>query len=121
MACFTIPGDLALNSDETDLVFTQGAAAISQQIKVGAQVFRGRWKYDRNVGLRALEAIFVKGPSLPVIRAEFWAFFASIPGVVEVLAVDLRLERSTRTLFVKYSLKCDSGETLAETLGLSFV
>jgi len=120
MSCFNIPGDVALNADETDLVLVQGLTAVQQQIRVGVQVFKGRWKYDRNKGLAEVEQIFAKSPDGRVLRTIFWDFLISVPGVAEVQALDLRLERASRTLFVTFRVLCESGEILEDSLGLPF-
>lgn len=120
MSCFTIPGDVALNATETDLVLVQDLAAIQQQIRVGCQVFKGRWKFDRNKGLAQVEQIFTKGPDLRVIRSIFWEFLISIAGVAEVQALDLRFNKADRILYVDFRVLCESGQVLEDSLGLPF-
>lgn len=119
MTGFAIPGDMALNADESDAVFVQGLTAVSNQIRAGAQVFKGTYHFDRNIGIDYLEEVFEKNPDLRVVRAVFWDFFQSIPGVVEVESVDLRVDKAARTLFVDFSVRTAFG-TLAETLALVF-
>ena len=120
MACFNIPGDLALNDGETDLVFVQGVIAVAQQIRTGLQVFKGTWVYDQNAGTIDPETFFEKGADLRVYRSIIWEFLRSIPGVATVQAIDLRVEAETRTLFVDFRVIVESGEVLEESLGLEF-
>lgn len=120
MACFNVPGDVGLNDDESDLVLVQGVQAIVQQIRVGLQVFRGRWKYDRNAGVPFIEAILVNNPDMRVVRAIFWTYLMSVDGVSSIEALDLRLDRAERILYVDFRLKTEAGEIAEDSVGLSF-
>lgn len=118
MSCFPIAGDMALNADETDCVFIEGLTAVKQQIQTGAQVFRERWQFDRNAGVD-YEDVFVKDPDLRLVRLVFFDFLNSIPGVVDVTSLDLRVETQTRTLFVSFEVSTDFGN-LQDTIALQF-
>lgn len=119
MACFNIRGDMRLNADESDCEFVEGLEAVRQQVIAGAQVFKGQWTYDQNKGLDFLENVFVKNPDLRLVRLTFYEFFLSIPGVVAVTSANLRVDNSTRTLYVSFEVETDFGP-LADTLALAF-
>jgi len=119
MACFQIPGDLALNADETDLILVQNPESILQQIRVGAQIFQGTWTYDRNAGLPYRDVILERNTPLNVIRAVYWDFLSSIHGVVEIQRLDLTKDTETGTLNVEFSVLCDSGEVLTDSIGFA--
>lgn len=118
MSCFNIPGDMALNADESDCVFVEGIEAVRQQIIAGAQVFKGRWQFDQNKGLE-IDDIFEKDRDLRLIRLMFYEFFLSVPGVVAATSADLRVDTATRTLYVSFVVETDFGP-LADTLQLEF-
>jgi hypothetical protein len=118
MTCFAIPGDMALNADESDAVFVEGLTAVLNQIRAGAQVFKGTWHFDRNAGID-YEQVFVKNPDLRVVRILFWDFLRNVPGVTDVESLDLRVDTLSRTLYVTFSVRTDFG-TLQETLALVF-
>ncbi len=109
MSGFDVEGDMTLAEDESDWTFVSGAIAIAQEIKVGAQIMKGSWYFDRNVGIDYLENIFVKSPDLRLVRLEFWNFLASVDGVMNVKAVDLRVDTASRTLFVTFEVETDFG------------
>jgi hypothetical protein len=119
MTCFNIPGDMALNADESDAVFIEGLIAVAQQIETGAQVLSGTWTFDRNAGLN-VENIFVKDPDLRLVRLAFFDFLIGVPGVVAVTSADLRVDNSTRTLYVSFVVQTDFGP-LAKELALQFL
>jgi hypothetical protein len=119
MSCFNIPGDMALNDDETDCKFVEGLEAVRQQIITGAQVFKGRWTYDANKGLDYLELLFEKGADLRLVKLMFYEFFLSVPGVASVGSADLRVDSATRTLYVSFVIETDFGP-LADVLKLNF-
>ncbi len=102
MSCFNIPGDMALNADESDFVFVTDSAAVLQQIKNGVQIFFKSWHYDQTKGLTYQEDILVNNPDLRLIRTIYWAFLASVPGVTSVDQVNLSLDRVARILYVKF-------------------
>lgn len=118
MTCFSIPGDMALNAEESDCVFIEGLDAVAQQIETGAQVFAGTWHFDLGAGLD-IENIFVKDPDLRLIRLAFYDFLAGVPGVLAVTSANLRVSNETRTLFVDFEVRTDFGP-LAKTLALQF-
>jgi hypothetical protein len=114
--CFPVPGDLELTEDGTDIVLFHGAARVKQSIQVGAQIFRGSWRYDRQKGVPYFEDILVAGPELERVRRRFHELLTSTPGVATVTRVDLRLDRSEGTMYVDFAAVVETGEVLADSL-----
>lgn len=110
---------MALNADETDCVFVDDATAVLQQIKTGAQIFAGTWHFDQTVGIDYLEDILVNNPDMRLVRTRFWAFFASIPGVTEVIQVNLNLDEVARILYVQFVVAVGATQ-VADTIALQF-
>lgn len=119
MSCFNIAGDMALNEDETDAEFVDGAASTLQEIKVGAQIFEGSYRFDKTKGLPYLDDVFVKNPDLRLIRIIFYAFLSGITGVTEVETINLRVDAQARILYVQFKVHSDSG-VLEDTIALQF-
>lgn len=119
MSCFNIAGDMALRPDETDCIFVTDADAVLQQIKTGAQVFAGTWHFDPTKGIDYLEDILVNNPDMRLVRTTFWAFFASVPGVTEVIQVNLSLDKVARILSVQFVVAVGATQ-IAETIALQF-
>jgi hypothetical protein len=117
--CFPIPGDLELTEDGRDLVFFHGAAKVAQSIRVGAQIFRGSWRYDRAKGVPYFEDILVAGPQFERVRRRFHELLTETPGVTTVTRVDLRIDREDGTMYVDFAVVTETGESFADSLVFS--
>lgn len=116
MSCFQIPGDLALNEKETDIVLRSGIELVSQRIRVGAQIFRGTWRADRRKGIPYLQSVLVKGQDPAIVRAVFYGFLIGIEGVEEVSTLSLQYDRPDRILRVLFTVRTDTGELLSDEI-----
>jgi len=101
--------DLALSPDrdlDLDLLgrasFVEGADRIAQQINTTLLAFMGEWFLDTTFGVPYFEDILVKSPVRSGIEAIFRARIRAVPGVTQVSAMQLQLERQLRVLRVTY-------------------
>ncbi|AYD65742.1 hypothetical protein DVB37_18835 [Achromobacter sp. B7] len=101
--------DLALSPDrdlDLDLLgrasFVEGADRIAQQINTTLLAFMGEWFLDTTFGVPYFEDILVKSPDRSGIEAIFRARIREVPGVTQVSAMQLQLERQLRVLRVTY-------------------
>jgi len=101
--------DLALSPDrdlDLDLLgrasFVEGADRIAQQINTTLLAFMGEWFLDTTFGVPYFEDILVKSPDRSGIEAIFRARIRAVPGVTQVSAMQLQLERQLRVLRVTY-------------------
>jgi hypothetical protein len=116
MPSVAIVGDLQLTPDGRELVLVTGPAKVAQSLRVGAQIFRGLWRYDRKVGVPYFQEILVAGPDLERVRRRFHEFLTGTDGVLSVTSLQIRFDRPAATIFVDFSVICDSGETLTDSL-----
>jgi hypothetical protein len=113
---FPIHGDLELTADGRDLVLLSGAAKVAQSIRVGAQIFKGSWRYDRSAGIPYFQEILVAGPQLELVRRRFHEFLTRTPGVAAVTSLTLRHDRASATIYVDFHVVVETGEILTDTL-----
>jgi len=95
--CFPIRGDLELTDDGRDLVLVAGRNKVAQSIVVGAQIFKGSWRYDRGAGIPYFQDIMLGGPQQDVVRRRFVDFLAGTDGVTSVDSLTLRFENASAT------------------------
>lgn len=115
---FHVPGDIALNASGTDFVLISGTTLIVQRIKIGSQIYRGTWRYDRRKGRPWLQTFLIKAADLGVARTSYYQFLAGLDDVSQVESVDLTLNRETRTLTIAFRLRTTSGDVVDESIAL---
>lgn len=108
--------DLALHYDEWDLaienndiILTEGAERIAQQILITLRFWYGEWFLDRTDGVPYLEQILVKNPNLNHIRQILSEKILSVNGVVSLDALNLDYNPRLRTLLVDYAATTNYG------------
>lgn len=108
--------DLALSDDhdlDLDLLgrasFVDGADRIAQQIKTTLLAFMGEWFLDTTFGVPYFEDVLVKSPDRASIEAIFRARIRAVPGVTQVQAMQLQMERQLRVLRVTYQADTSFG------------
>lgn len=113
---FPILGDLELTADGRDFVLFHGTDKVAQSIRVAAQIFRGSWRYDRQIGVPYFEEILVAGPQLERVRRRFHELLQATSGVAAVRTVTVGFERETGTATVDFEVVAETGELLADSL-----
>lgn len=116
---FPIVGDLELTEDGRDIVLFHGVNKVMQSIRVGAQIFKGSWRYDRSKGVPYFEDILVAGPQLERVRRRFYELLTGTPGVATVTRVDLRFDSKSGTINVDFAAVIETGESFADSLAFS--
>lgn len=110
MPCFPIPGDLALSADGRTLLFTTTEPQrVAQSIRTRAQIFKGSWRYDLNVGVPYFQEILVAGAGLDQVRRRFYDLFAETVGVVAVLKCDVVFDSAAETVRVEFQVSTRAG------------
>lgn len=99
--------DLTLTADhdlDLDLLgrasLVDGAERIAQQIKITLLAFLGEWFLDTTFGVPYFDSVLVKSPDRSGIEAIFRARIRDVPGVLQVRALQLQIERQLRVLRV---------------------
>ncbi len=114
--CFPVRGDLELRDDGRDIVLVAGRDKVAQSITVGAQIFKGSWRYDRQVGIPYFQDIMLAGPQADVVRRRFVDFLSTTDGVTSVDRLTLRFENASGIMNVDFSVTCDDSSTLTSSL-----
>ncbi len=117
---FSVRGDLALSEDGTELLLTSGQQMALQQIRAGSEIWTNSLRWDPDAGLPMLGTILVKGPDLRVIQQIFRDFLLETSGVTAVLELSAELDRSARSLTIRFRVQCDDGTTASDERGFTF-
>ena len=88
--------DLALVNGELQIV--RGAEAVAQHVVMRLRSFLGEYVYDRGLGVPYQQVIFQRGTSLASIDQILRQVIVNTPGVVEVLDLDLDVDRGQQRL-----------------------
>jgi hypothetical protein len=113
---FPVLGDLQLTPDGRDLQLVSGAAKVAQSIRVRAQIFKGSWRYDRQLGMPYFQDILVFGSSVELVRRRFHEMISSTDGVLSIQSLTIRFDRTSQTIFVEFSCVTDTSEILRDVL-----
>lgn len=113
---FPVRGDVALTEDGRDLQLISGAARVAQSIRVRAQIFKGSWRYDRQVGVPYFQDILVFGASVELVRRRFQELISTTPGVLSIQTLSVRFDRTDATIYVEFTAVADTGEVIRDVL-----
>jgi hypothetical protein len=111
-----VPGDAALTADGRDLELVSGPAKIVQNIKVRAGIFKGSWRYDRQLGVPYFDEILVFGATAELVRRRFQQLIAQTDGVLSVTSLTVRFDQPSETIFVTFSAISDTSEVIRDVL-----
>jgi hypothetical protein len=111
-----VSGDIALTADGRDLQLVTGGNKIRQSIRIRCLIFKGSWRYDRNIGMPYFEDILVFGASAELIRRRFYDLLIQTDGVLSVQSLTLRFDQTLGTIFVDFAVLADTSEILRDTL-----
>lgn len=115
MSGFQVVGDLELNAAETDVVFAIDERRILQEIRIGLQVFKSTWRYDRNRGIPYRDDIMIKNPQLSALRSIFQQFLLAREGVIAVRYIRFELDGRARHLEMAFSIVIRGGFTVEDS------
>lgn len=90
-------GDLALDAAGR-ASFVSGAERVAQQIRLHLRTFLGEWFLDTSFGTPWFEQVYGRSRDLDAVRAVLRAQVASVPDVVSVGPVNLKLDAQARRL-----------------------
>lgn len=108
--------DLALDPLTWDIAtplsphLTAGTEAVAQALKIQLSMIRGEYLFDDTVGLPYFESILVKRPDIIGIRQIYRDAALAVPGVLDVLRVELTIDPRTRVLSGTLTVSTDFGE-----------
>lgn len=111
--------DLLLTDDDElaivngDWAFATDQTAILQGIKIRLRFFQGEWVFDLDIGIAYWDSVFIKNPSLIVVREIFRRALLGSPGVIEVVNLNVAYtKRTPRTVEVTWTVRGDVGQLI---------
>lgn len=81
--------------DGRDFVFATSKQKVLQSLRTRAQIFKGSWRYDRNLGVPYFQDILAAGAGEELVRRRFYELVSETPGVTSVTSVVVRFEGET--------------------------
>lgn len=122
----TDPRDLLLDKYNDlvitdDLQWSKGIPGVMQECRIRLQMFKGEWFLNLLVGIDYWGQILGQKPAVAIAAAgaQFTAALLSIPDVLDVTKMDVTYDGATRTLTVKWSVRCLFGNTPVDTLSIT--
>lgn len=113
---FPVRGDVALTDDGRDLQLISGAAKVAQSIRMRAGIFKGSWRYDRQVGVPYFQDILVSGANVELVRRRFHELISQTDGVLSIQSLTVEFDRSTATINVAFEVITDTSEVIRDVL-----
>lgn len=117
--------NLKLDSNH-DIIIGRGTARVSgleyttQLVTTRLLTLLGEWKADPNLGLPWFSDIMRSNPNLSIIEGLILSCIKDTPHVLDVLSIDLAVDKDTRVLTVTFEALSDWGtfnNTVAVTGG----
>jgi hypothetical protein len=102
--------DLALV--DGDLVPIDGDLATVQEIRTRLLFFKGESFTDAREGTPWLQEVLVKGGDPNRVRAIVKAVLLSVPSIVDVVSVEIDLDRTTRRATISWVARTDTGRVI---------
>ncbi len=107
----TVSLDILLKDDESDFRWAEGFEETDRDIRIGAQILRGTWRYDLEAGIPYVEDVFEGTPDLGIIRADYYNMLAASANVRAVQSLGLA-PVSDRTLEIDFAVLVNVGANL---------
>jgi len=98
-----------LNVSGNDLVLTEDADQVSQNLDIKLHFFKGEYPLDITFGVPYYENVFVKNPDIPAVSAIFKSAIMSVPDVNELQEFSLDYDASARDISVDFKVNTTFG------------
>lgn len=105
-------------TDDGDLAFVTGKAAVAQEIKFALQLFREEWFLEPSAGFPWLQEVLGYKWDQSRLRSLFLEVIEGVESVKSVDRLALSFNPTTRALTVEYGLTTEFGETLETAVTL---
>lgn len=83
---------------------------VRQKLKENILTWRGECFNNLNIGFPYNEQVFITSPDLILIKNSFRETIESVPGIRQVIELNLDFDKKARTLYVKFTCVLVSGE-----------
>ncbi len=118
MTLVTDPIDVLLDGDEdldfgdgSDLQLSTGIPAVVQALRERLKTFAGEWFLDLDHGVDYYGALLGQKFDPVVAQGAFRPVILATPNVVELLALNVAFDVTTRTLSIEFSVRTAFGDT----------
>lgn len=112
-------GDIQIVNGKT--IAISGAPAIRQKISTRFRFFLGEWFLDTRQGVPYYRDVFLKDPSLDVIRSTFRKLVLGTPGVLSLASFAINYDQSARTLSFAFQAKVNGGDAVVQPTDRDFL
>lgn len=107
-------GDLYIGPNGPELI--RGIDGVAQLVAIAIRLWKGEWFLNLDAGVPWIQEILGKKFDAALIRQRLLEAVTKVPGVVEVLKLDVSFNASDRTLTVTHALRTEFGDTEPDTL-----
>lgn len=105
-------GDLYFSGGKFALVYDD--EAIAQSVRSRLLFLQGEWFLDETLpAALSFDRMFVRNPNLVELQVAVREIVLDTPGVAEINALSLVLNKAARSVTVTLSIRVDSGELIA--------
>jgi hypothetical protein len=111
-------GDIEIGPEGLRLVF--GIEAVVQAVRFRLQFYRAEWFLNMGLGIAYYEELLGDASKIPGIEARaistFRAVILGVPNIVEVLSLEVKVDRTTRKMAVSWQARTQFGDTPTDLL-----
>ena len=100
-----------LELDPKTLRWVRGPDAVIMRLGWRLAFWRGEWALDLRLGIPYARQFFRRNPSRTLMLQILGDVIRSTPGIAELIAIDVTLDRARRSAAVTFEARLDDGET----------
>ena len=113
--------DLLLDENKRLVIERDPVVAAAYKLRNRLQFFKGEWFLDTRVGVPYYDEVFIKNPSLAIIRRLVRRIILSCPPIVAVRKLDMFFLRKERALVYNFEATAEDGRTVSGGSGQPFI
>lgn len=107
-------GDIYIGPNGPEWI--SGIEGVSQLVAIAIKLFKGEWFLNLDAGVPYFQEILARKFDRALTRQRLLEQIEKVPGVVQVLLLEVEFEATTRTMSVRIKLRTLFGDTEADTL-----
>lgn len=112
-------GDIALTDGRLTLL--AGPFEKAQKILNRLRLFRGEWFLDTRIGVPYFTVVLIKNPDLDIVKRLFRRVVLSVPGVVDLLEIQVAWDTKARKMAYSFRAIDDAGNLIEGGQGEPFI
>ena len=124
MPLVTDPIDWALDDNgdwivTTDVQFVRGVEAVVQLARIALALWQGEWFANLDLGVDYEGKILAYRFNSAVVRTEVRDALLGVPGIVELLKLEISFDASERRVSVVWRARTEFGDTVSDNTELN--